>query len=112
MQIPENLDTLLTRDRTAAALTAAGFPTSAATLATMATRGGGPPYQKYGPRVIYRWGAALAWAKGRLSGPVHTTSESNTARQIGLSAMPALDAASDPHTVGARRNLRSIARNA
>lgn len=83
MQILENLDALLTRDQTAAALTRAGFPTAAATLATMATRGGGPPYQKYGPRVIYRWGDALAWARGRLSRPVHTTSESNTACQVG-----------------------------
>jgi hypothetical protein len=73
--IPTDPDTLLTRPRTAAALTEAGYPTSPATLATRATRGGGPPYQLYGPRVLYRWGACLQWAESRLSAPVHSTSE-------------------------------------
>jgi hypothetical protein len=41
-------DTLLRRKATAEALTAAGFPTAEKTLATKATRGGGPPYRKYG----------------------------------------------------------------
>src|SRR5262245_46881544 len=43
--IPENLDALLTRDRLAEALTEAGYPTKAKTLATKASRGGGPPYR-------------------------------------------------------------------
>jgi hypothetical protein len=73
--IPTDLDKLLTRPQVAAALTEAGYPTSPATLATKATRGGGPPYQRYGPRVLYRWGACLQWAKSRLSAPVHSTSE-------------------------------------
>jgi hypothetical protein len=73
--IPAELDTLLTRVQTAAALTEAGYPTSPATLATKACRGGGPPYQMYGPRVLYLWGSSLEWAKGRLSAPVHSTSE-------------------------------------
>jgi hypothetical protein len=34
-----------------------------------------PAYQLYGPRVLYRWGACLQWAKSRLSAPVHNTSE-------------------------------------
>lgn len=38
--IPDDPDTLLTRDQTAAALTTAGFPVRAKTLATKATRGG------------------------------------------------------------------------
>ena len=46
--ISENSDTRLTRNATAAALTAAGFPIRAATLATKATRGGGPPFQRFG----------------------------------------------------------------
>jgi hypothetical protein len=69
MSIPENHEALLTRTQTAAALTKAGFPTAAATLSTKATRGGGPPYQKFGPRAMYRWGAALQWAQDRLSAP-------------------------------------------
>lgn len=75
MQIPENLDTLLTRDQTAAALTRAGFPTSPATLATRASRGGGPSFQKYGARALYRWGDALRWAEDRLSPALRSTSE-------------------------------------
>ena len=45
MPVPESPDALLTRSETAAALTAAGFPVRAATLATKATRGGGPAFR-------------------------------------------------------------------
>ena len=62
-------DTLLTRDMAAAALTEAGYPVKSKTLATKATRGGGPPYRLFGVRPLYRWGDALAWAQGRLSAP-------------------------------------------
>jgi hypothetical protein len=64
--IPENDDALLTRRQLAAALTEAGYPTAEGTLATKATRGGGPPYLKYGPKTIYRWGPSLGWARDRL----------------------------------------------
>jgi hypothetical protein len=73
--IPESPDSLLTRDRAAKALTEAGFPVKAKTLATKATRGGGPPYRKFGLRVLYRWGDALAWAERRLSAAYTSTSE-------------------------------------
>jgi hypothetical protein len=73
--IPNNTDALLTRDRTAEALTEAGYPIKAKTLATKATRGGGPPFSKFGPRVLYRWADALAWARGRLTEARHSTSE-------------------------------------
>jgi hypothetical protein len=78
---PENPETLLTRDALAAALTAAGFPVKAATLATKATRGGGPPYQHFGPRPLYRWGPAVAWAQSRLSDPVGSSSENSGGRR-------------------------------
>jgi hypothetical protein len=71
-----NPDALLDRKRTANALTEAGYPTSSATLATKASRGGGPPYQLYGRIPLYRWGNSLAWAQSRLSDPVRNTSES------------------------------------
>jgi hypothetical protein len=74
-----NPDDLLTRDATAAALTEAGYPTSPKTLASKATRGGGPPFQHYGPRVLYRWKFSLAWAEGRLTPPRYSTAEHNTA---------------------------------
>ncbi len=74
--IPENPDALLTRNQTAIALTEAGFPVATATLATKATRGGGPAYQKFGPRAMYRWGTAFDWAMKLLKDPVRSTSES------------------------------------
>jgi hypothetical protein len=74
-QIPTDPDTLLSRAQTAAALTNSGFPIAEATLATRATRGGGPPYQLFGPRVLYRWGEALSWARSRLTAPRRSTSE-------------------------------------
>ena len=66
---------LLRRAACAEALTEAGFPVSAKTLATKATRGGGPPYHSFGRIVLYRWGDALAWAEARLGAPRRTTSE-------------------------------------
>jgi len=77
--VPESSDGLLTRRQTAEALTEAGFPVSDKTLATMATRGGGPLYRKFGPRVLYRWGDALDWAHSRLSDARASTSEHEAA---------------------------------
>jgi hypothetical protein len=68
-------DALLSRTDLAAALQAAGFKVSRSTLSTLATRGGSPPYQKFGKYPLYRWGDALAWAKGKLRTPVRSTSE-------------------------------------
>jgi hypothetical protein len=76
--IPTSLDSLLTRKQNAEALSDAGYPTSEATLATMATRGGGPAYQLYGRKPLYRWGTSLEWAKSRLSKPVRSTSEARS----------------------------------
>jgi hypothetical protein len=75
--LPPILDeeTLLTRPQTSRALKRAGYPVEKATLATLASRGGGPEYQRFGRRVIYRWGPTLAWAKSRLSSPIRSTSE-------------------------------------
>jgi hypothetical protein len=73
--IPDSLDALLDRARTAAALTEAGFPVTRATLATKATRGGGPPFCRFGTKPLYRWADALAWARSRLSRPMLSTSE-------------------------------------
>jgi hypothetical protein len=73
--VPEDPDALLTRLKTADALTEVGFPIKEATLATKATRGGGPPYRRFGSRALYRWGDALLWAKRRLSAPRCSPSE-------------------------------------
>jgi hypothetical protein len=73
--IPQDPNTLLGRRETAAALTEAGFKVSAETLTTMASRGGGPPYQRFGPRALYCWDDALKWARGRLSAPRRSAAE-------------------------------------
>lgn len=75
-------DALLTRDMAAAALTAVGYPVKSKTLATKATRGGGPPYRLFGTRPLYRWGDALNWAQGRLSAPRLNTSADDALRAM------------------------------
>lgn len=79
--IPDDPDRLLTRVDCAAALTAAGFPTSPKTLATKASRGGGPPFRRWGSKPLYTWGTSLSWAKARLGPPIRSTSEANAAPQ-------------------------------
>jgi hypothetical protein len=73
--MPHSPDALLTREQTARALTEAGFPVAMATLATKATRGGGPPFRLFGRKPLYPWGTSLAWAQGRLSPQFASTSE-------------------------------------
>ena len=73
-------DTLLLRTPTADELTKRGYKTSPATLATKASRGGGPPYRLFGRVPLYRWGDALAWAESRLSPPRSSTSEADMQR--------------------------------
>ena len=73
--IPTDLDTRLKRREAALALTKAGYPISPATLATVASRGGGPAYRCFGRTVIYRWGNLLEWAEHRMTEPRRSTSE-------------------------------------
>ena len=82
MSVEIDQDALLTRDQAAVALTVAGYPTKAKTLATKATRGGGPPYRLYSSRALYRWGDALEWARSKLSPVVHNTSERRVQREL------------------------------
>jgi len=78
VQTQTNPDDLLTRTQAAAALTAAGFPTATATLATKATRGGGPLYRLFGTRALYRRADLLDWAQSRTSPPRRSTAEADT----------------------------------
>jgi hypothetical protein len=75
--IPNDPDTLLRRSQAAQALTECGFPVKVATLATMACRGGGPPYRLFGTRPLYRWGDAVLWAQNRLSEPRRNSSDAD-----------------------------------
>jgi hypothetical protein len=76
---------LLTREQTAAALRAAGFPITKATLATKATRGNGPRFRRFGLKPLYLWSDALDWAQSRLSLAISNTSEAD-ARSYDLTA--------------------------
>jgi hypothetical protein len=78
--IPDDPNTMLRRVPLSAALTAAGYPVSAATLATKATRGGGPPFRSFGRVPLYRWGDAQAWAEDKMSAPRCSTSEADAQR--------------------------------
>jgi hypothetical protein len=69
------LETFLTGEEFAAALRAKGFRISAQSLPAMRSRGTGPPFYKFGEQVLYLYGPGLAWAQGRLRGPVTSTSE-------------------------------------
>jgi len=69
----------LDRKAAAAFLAGAGFPCSPATLATLATRGGGPPFVKFGQRPLYQEEDLLVWAQGKLTSPRRSTSEMDAA---------------------------------
>jgi hypothetical protein len=70
---------MLTRDKAAAALSDCGYPISKLSLATLACRGGGPIYKRFGKRALYRWSDLLTWAESRCSSPLQNTSEADVA---------------------------------
>ena len=78
MASPDN-DRLLTRADAAAFLTERGFRVAHATLAKYATVGGGPLYESFGRRPLYRPADLLAWVASRSSGPRRSTSERKAA---------------------------------
>jgi hypothetical protein len=67
-------DTLLIRQQVAERLNEHGFPIKQTSLETMASRGGGPPFRKFGSKPLYRWGDVLEWANNRLGPLVNSTS--------------------------------------
>ena len=73
------IDLLLDRRAAADFLAERGFPCSPATLATAVTRGGGPLFQKFGPRVLYRQSDLVSWAQSKLSPPRRSTAEAEAA---------------------------------
>jgi hypothetical protein len=69
-------DTYLPREKVPDALEKElGLRTTKTSLATMAVRGGGPKFRKFGPRAVYRWGDVVAWAESNLSSPRGSTAE-------------------------------------
>ena len=74
---PENIDTPLTRKELSRRLKEAGYPIEPTTLATKASRGGGPPFRRWGRTPLYQWGSSLAWAQERLSPPRCSSAEAD-----------------------------------
>jgi hypothetical protein len=72
---PGDDDRPLRRQELADYLTSKGYRISAATLATLVTRGGGPPFSYWGRLPIYSPKDALTWAKARAGDPVTSTAE-------------------------------------
>lgn len=68
-------DTPVGRKDAANFLTGRGYTISPATLAKLATVGGGPAYVKFGRRPLYTKHALLAWVRSRTSAPRRSTSE-------------------------------------
>jgi hypothetical protein len=66
---------LLTRAQAAEFLTHNGYPIRRGTLDTMASRGGGPKFRKWGQRVLYQPSDLILWAQSRLGQPLSTSAE-------------------------------------
>jgi len=66
---------LFPRGDAAEALTKAGLPCSPKTLATLACRGNGPPYSRFGRVSVYRGEDLVSWAIRRMSRPARTACE-------------------------------------
>jgi hypothetical protein len=75
-----NCDSLLDRKEAAQFLTSRGYKTAPATLAKLACLGGGPVFESFGRRPLYRETELLAWAKARSTGLRRSTSDPGTAR--------------------------------
>jgi hypothetical protein len=63
--IPIDPHAKMPRKKMAAALTAIGYRCSPATLASLASRGGGPVFAKWGPLAIYEWVDGIRWAQAK-----------------------------------------------
>ena len=65
----------LSRPEAADYLTERGLPTTKNTLQKFACKGGGPPYELYGNRSVYRPPNLDSWVEQKLSTPKRSTSD-------------------------------------
>ena len=79
-----------------------GYTTSAATLNKMACLGGGPMFRKFGRFRVYTEDDLLAWANGRLSEAMRSTSE----YRVNSSDNDALDQQGDDGKLSAKTASR------
>lgn len=68
-------ETYLSRKEASTFLSALGLFIAPSTLAKLASVGGGPVFRRFGRQVKYLPSELIAWAEGRLSGPVQSTSQ-------------------------------------
>jgi hypothetical protein len=73
-------DPLRSRRAAAQFLTQCGYPVASATLAKYASVGGGPIFESFGRKALYRESNLLAWAEARTSGPRRSTSDPGSRR--------------------------------
>src|SRR5215510_13492139 len=73
----------LSRKEAAEFLTDLGYKTAAATLAKLASIGGGPVFESFGRKPLYRETNLLAWARAKTTGPRRSTSDPGTGRSEG-----------------------------
>jgi hypothetical protein len=71
-----------TRKQIARVLTELGYPVTEGALQTMASRGGGPPYSRWGKWTLYTGGPSLDWAESRCRPVGRSTSERDATRNI------------------------------
>jgi len=64
-----------TRREAADYLTDHGYPVAPTTLAKYASIGGGPVFESFGRRPLYRPENLLLWARARSTGPRRSTSD-------------------------------------
>lgn len=72
-------DRRLTRREAADFLTTRGYRVAPTTLAKYATVGGGPLFQCFGRKPLYRPADLVAWVEARTTGPLRTTSDKRAA---------------------------------
>ncbi len=77
----EFIETLLRRRQAAAVLTSAGYPIRPATLATMASKGTGPRFKRFGRIALYRKADLLEWAERRTTPFSHSVAECEAGRE-------------------------------
>ena len=65
----------LSRKETADFLTNLGYKTAPATLAKLASIGGGPVFESFGRKPLYTPADLLNWAQARSTGPRRSTSD-------------------------------------
>lgn len=83
MQTSNDDERRLSRAEAAAFLSERGFRVAYATLNKYASIGGGPVFESFGRRPLYRPSNLLAWAAQKSSGPRRSTSDAGK-QQVAL----------------------------